>query len=200
MSNEASLCFVPKDNKKMSNGMRNTSRTPLTQEEIDFVKSQIKLIEADESVFVFNDEEHIAKSTCYDADKDKIFVTRNIFPDDTYGSSHPMDIMSVRAVLAREYYGHRHYKEEYLSADKYKKETVHHWEDECRASITAAKTAPNLTDKDRADLVQDAVYRAGECGYLLEMDEFMKAVVYGHFANEIKIPGKLTPLNFIREK
>lgn len=41
------------DDKEMSNGMRNTLKTPLNAQEINFVKSQIRQIQADENVFVF---------------------------------------------------------------------------------------------------------------------------------------------------
>lgn len=83
--------------------------------------------------------------------------------------------MSVGAVLAHEYYGHRTYRSEYLSDMEHGKgyHAIPLWQDECRASITAARTAPNLTEKDRSDLVLDAVYRAKEFGHLIEMDDFM---------------------------
>ena len=44
--------IVHADDKGMANGMRNTSKTPLTDEEIELVKKEIRRIEADESVFV----------------------------------------------------------------------------------------------------------------------------------------------------
>ena len=167
--------FISNERKDMANGMRDTSMTPLTQDEIKYVLSQVKRIEADESVFVFNDPVHITKSTCYSYTEDKIYVTRNVFPDDKYGSTHPRDVMSVAAVLAHEYYGHRTFKEEYLSDIQYGPEynTTPLWKDECRASITAAKIAPNLTEREKSDLVLDAIYRAKEFGHLIEMDDFM---------------------------
>ena len=153
--------LIEKQTKDMANGMRDMSRRPLSADEIDFVKSEIRRIEADESVFVFNDEDHQNGSTCYNFIDDKIYVTRNVFPDTKYGSTHPRDIMSVGAVLAHEYYGHRAHRQEYL--DDYKKGHAFHstpiWQDECRASIVAAKTAPNLTDIDTCNLVMDAIYR-----------------------------------------
>ena len=48
----------------MSQGHRDMSMTPLTNSEIDYVKSEIKRIRADESIFIFNDPEHIQGSTC----------------------------------------------------------------------------------------------------------------------------------------
>ena len=57
--------LIAKEDKDMSNGMRDMSRTPLTESEIQYIKSEIKRIQADESVFIFNDPEHIQSSTCY---------------------------------------------------------------------------------------------------------------------------------------
>ena len=107
--------LISANDKSMANGMRDTSKTPLSEHEIEFVKSEIQRIGADLSIFVFNDEEHISSSTCYSFIEDKIYVTRNVFPDEKYGSTHPRDLMSVGAVLAHEYFGHRAYRAEYLS-------------------------------------------------------------------------------------
>lgn len=158
--------LISTNDKDMANGMRDTSGTPLSESEIQYVKSEIQRIEADPSVFVFNDEEHLFSSTCYNFTEDKIYVTRNVFPDEKYGSTHPRDLMSVGAVLAHEYYGHKPYRDEYLldaenGADYH---TIPLWQDECRASINAAKTAPNLTDRDKCNLVMDAIYRAKDLG------------------------------------
>ena len=57
--------------KDMANGMRNTSKTPLSDSEIEYIKAEIQRIGADTSVFVCNDEEHIATSTCYNFVEDK---------------------------------------------------------------------------------------------------------------------------------
>jgi hypothetical protein len=192
------ISFKDKD---MANGMRDTSKKPLSEEEIDFVKSEIRRIGADESVFVFNDEEHLTLSTCYNFVEDKIYVTRNVFPDEKYGSTHPRDLMSVGAVLAHEYFGHRPYRDEYLGdmehGDDY--HTTPIWQDECRASINAAKTAQNLTDRDKSYLVMDAIYRAKEFGHLIEMDDFMKEVVYGYSNGEKNITHNITPINYVSE-
>ncbi|MCI5805097.1 MAG: hypothetical protein MR029_02075 [Clostridium sp.] len=193
--------LISTNDKNMANGMRNTSKTPLSESEIEYVKSEIQRIGADLSVFVFNDKEHLSVSTCYNFIEDKIYVTRNVFPDEKYGSTHPRDLMSVGAVLAHEYYGHRPYREEYLSdmahGDDY--HTTPLWQDECRASINAAKTAHNLTDRDKSNLVMDAIYRAKEFGHLIEMDDFMKEVVYGYSNGEKNISYNITPINYVSE-
>ena len=178
--------LIVQDDINMAKGMRDMSRTPLTNAEIVYVKSEIQKIGADENIFVFNDEEHIHSSTCYNFVEDRIYITRNIFPDTKYGSTHPRDLMSVGAVLAHEYYGHRTYREEYL-ADYIKDPRFHTteiWKDECRASITAAKTTPNLTEKDKRDLVMDAIYRAQEYSHRIEMDDFMKGSLWVYKGRE----------------
>ena len=101
------------DNYEFSRGMRNTGSSPLTEKEIEYVKQEINRIEADESVFVFNDKVH-HNGTCYCPEDDKVYITRNVFPDLKYGSDHPRDMLTVAAVLAHEYYGHRPNREEYL--------------------------------------------------------------------------------------
>lgn len=188
--------------KNMSNGHRDMSGRLLTESDIELIKSEIQRIGADLSVFVFNDENHIFGSTCYNFVEDKIYVTGNVFPDDKYGSIHPRDIMSIGAVLAHEYYGHRMYRQEYLD-DLAKGEDYHTtpiWQDECRASITAAKIAHNLTERDKCNLVLDAVYRAQEYGHLIEMDDFMKEVVYGYTSDERNISYNIGAINFISER
>ncbi len=194
--------IVHADDKGMANGMRNTSKTPLTDEEIELVKKEIRRIEADESVFVFNDPDHIADSTCYNFEDDKVYVTRNVFPDTKYGSVHPRDTMSIGAVLAHEYYGHRPNRGEYLDDWRKGKEyhTIPIWQDECRASLTAAQMAPGLTDIDRRDLVMDAVYRAREYGQLIEMNDFMKEAVYGYGNKERNFTGKIVQPNYVSEE
>lgn len=193
--------LISTNDKDMANGMRDTSKTPLSESEINYVKSEIQRIGADLSVFVFNDEEHLSSSTCYNFVEDKIYVTRNVFPDEKYGSTHPRDLMSVGAVLAHEYFGHRPYRGEYLSdmeqGDDY--HTTPIWQDECRASINAAKTAHNLTDRDKSNLVMDAIYRAKEFGHLIEMDDFMKEVIYGYSNGEKNISYNITPINYVSE-
>lgn len=194
--------LIAKKDKDMSNGMRDMSRTPLTESEIQYIKSEIKRIQADESVFIFNDPEHIQSSTCYNYVEDKVYVTRNVFPDLKYGSAHPRDIMSVGAVLAHEYYGHRTYRDEYMS-DREKGVNYHtteEWQDECRASITAAKSAPGLTQKDKSDLVMDAVYRADEYNHYIEMDGFMKEAVYGYTDEEKNIAYDVRRINYVSKE
>ena len=192
--------FISYTDKTMANGMRNLSHKPLTESEIEFVKNEIKRIKADETVFVFNDEDHINTGTCYNYTNDKIYVTKNVFPDDQYASIHPRDIMSVAAVLAHEYYGHRSFRNEYLNDLKINPDfhTTPIWQDECRASLYAAQFTPNLNQIERRDLIQDAIFRAKEYGQLIEMNSFMKEVLYG-YKNERSIVPQYEQPRYIDE-
>lgn len=187
--------------KEMSNGMRMSGNTPLDDSEIRIVEKAIREIEAEREIFVFNDPNHLS-NTCYNEFLDIVFVGRNVFPDIQYGSTHPRDIMSIRAVLAHEYYGHRTFRDEYLS--DYKKDiiTTPKWQDECRASISAAKLSPGLTQMDKSHLVLDAIKRAEEYGQWIKTDDFMKEVLYGYSnpEKERNIVPRLEPIVYVRAK
>ena len=64
--------LITANTKDLANGMRNTSKTPLTDTEIAFIKSEIQRIGADQSVFIFNNKNHLSSSTCYNFVEDKI--------------------------------------------------------------------------------------------------------------------------------
>ena len=150
-------------------GLRRSRLNILTEDEINYIKTEIKTeikqINADESKFLFNQ----GYRTGYLDEDDTITVRGDILPD-TY-SINPRDIMSVRAVLAHEYYGHRSYRGTALRKGS--------WNDEFRASYMAAKIAPGLSDDDRGELIIDAVKRANEAGVSIKHNAFMRRVLYG---------------------
>ena len=74
------------------------------------------------------------------------------------------------------------------------------WQDECRASINAAKTAHNLSERDKSNLVMDAIYRAKEYGHLIEMDDFMKEAVYGYTDEEKNIAYDVRRINYVSKE
>lgn len=150
----------------MANGLRKTPTHILTDNEIKSLKEDIKTIKADESVFVFN----TGICTSYVDKYDKIFVCGDVLSD--FNSQHPRDLMSSRAVLAHEYYGHRAYRGTKLEPQS--------WNDEFRASYMAAKNCPNLTDKDRQYLVLDALERAKENGVTIKNNDFIRSLLYGY--------------------
>ena len=148
-----------------ANGLRRSPFIELTENEILFVKEEINALGADMSVFRFNQ----GRSTSYVDDDDVIFIKGNIFPN--VSSAHPRDLMSVRAVLAHEYYGHRQFRNTAAKRSS--------WNDEFRASYSAAKTAPNLTKEDRRLLILDALQRAKDAGVKIIYNSFIRRVLYG---------------------
>ena len=146
-------------------GLRRSPFIPLTDEEINFLKDEIKAIEAEESVFEFVN----GRATSYRDETDKIYVKKDVFPD--LDSIHPRDLLSPRAVLAHEYYGHRANRNSSLDEGS--------WNDEFRASYMAALNTPNLSDKERAGLILDAIERAREAGVTIKYNEFMRRTLYG---------------------
>ncbi len=166
---------------RLAPGGRYSPYYQLTEEEIKFVIEELEAIDADRKDFVFNDLS--TKGTCFLPSDGKVHIKGNIFPDQY--STHPRDKMSVRAVLAHEYYGHRPYRAQYLQEDsetspeKVNKIVSRAWADEFRASYMAAKTAPNLSDEDRYYLIMDALSRAEEAGVAIQYNYFIRRVLYG---------------------
>ena len=169
------------DEKRTVAGSRRTPFYELTAEDIEFVKTEIEAINADKNDFVFNSS--VTKGTCFLASDGKVHIKGNIFPDEY--SSHPRDKLSVRAVLAHEYYGHRPYRKQYLKEDSdtspeaLNRIIAKAWADEFRASYMAAKNAPNLSDLDRTLLIQDSLSRAEEAGVTIKYNDFIRRVLYG---------------------
>ena len=151
---------------RKASGLRRSPHNILTNKEIASLKTDIAAIKADESVFLFNQGRH----TAYMEDADVIFVKGDVFPDNVY-SVHPRDMMSARAVLAHEYYGHRMYRGTILREGS--------WNDEFRASYMAALKAPGLSQQERSMLILDALERAKAAGVTIRWNSFMRRIVYG---------------------
>jgi len=150
------------------NGSRKSPYHDLSESEIESLKKDILSIDADLNIFVFNDDR--ANGTSYLDDIDVIVVRGNVLPDTSSGSAHPRDIMSARAVLAHEYYGHRKHRHTDLEPGDL--------EDEYRASRTAAEITPGLTTEERRHLVLDAMERKREMGVIPELDDFMRRILH----------------------
>ena len=88
-----------------------------------------------------------------------------------YKSAHPRDKMSQRSVLAHEYYRHRAYRGTKLNDGA--------WNDEFRASYSAAKNSPGLSDEDKIYLVLDALEIAKEKGVSVRYNKFIRGTLYG---------------------
>lgn len=161
-------------------GNRRTQFYTLSEDDIEIVKNEIKEIGANTDDFVFNS--NVTCGTCFLASDGKVHIRGNIFPDEY--SDHPRDRMSIRAVLAHEYYGHRPYRNQYIkedndtSPDALTRIMSHAWADEFRASYMAAKNAPNLSREDRMYLIQDALCRAEESGVTIKYNSFIRRILY----------------------
>jgi len=153
--------------REMASGLRKPSLTLLSEDEIAFIKLEIAAIDADESLFLFDSY----GNTGYLDELGYIRVGRNVFPDFDSDSTHPTDLMSERAVLAHEYYGHYKHKGTKLSKGS--------WNNEFRASYDAAKYSPGISDADRCFLIMDAMDRARTAGVAIKPNQFMKEVLFG---------------------
>ena len=171
----------PISEKQFAAGNRRSPFYELNKEEIEMIKSEIKAIGADPDDFVFNST--VTRGTCFLPSDGKIHIKGNIFPDEF--SNHPRDNLTVRAVLAHEYYGHRPYRLQYLKEDnetdpkQLERIFSNAWADEFRASYMAAKNAPNLSHNERAMLIRDALSRAEEAGVSIKYNNFIRRFLYG---------------------
>ena len=145
--------------------LRRSPLYELTDDEIEHLKAEIRMIGADESLFRFNS----GPQTSFKDSEHVIHVCMDVFPDKD--SLHPRSRMSERAVLAHEYFGH------YLFAPS--RFETGDWRDEMRASYIAAIRAPNLSDEDRSYLIQDAYERAKEHGVDIRYSRRAVEIVYG---------------------
>ena len=143
----------------------------LTAEEIEGLKKDIEAICAEVDIFRFNYEG--CARTSYLSKLDTVFVKGDVLPDMVFASPHPRDLMSARAVLAHEYYGHRPYRNAKFQMP------AGSWNDEFRASYMAAKNAPGLSCIDKFYLIHDALRRAGEAGVKIRHNSFIRGVIYG---------------------
>ena len=150
---------------RSARGLRRSPLVDLTDDEIEFLKSEIIALEADLSVFEFNQGD----TTGYYDEADIIVVKANVFPD--ICSTKSRDLMSPRAVLAHEYYGHR--------ASRGTKLARGSWNDEFRASYMAAQNAPNLSMSDRMHLIRDALDRAMEAGVAIRHNDTIRGILHG---------------------
>ena len=150
----------------MANGKRRDRSYILTDDDISYVTAEAEAIDIPSEVLNFNVGNQTGFSDFYGV----INIRGDIFPDES--SSHNRDTLSVRAVLAHEYYGHyKAYPSPYLPGD---------WRDEFHASYNAAVHTPNLSDTDRGKLMVDAYDRAREAGVILDYDTTARRLIYGY--------------------
>ena len=136
--------------RSLAMGMRKPAMTILNQDQIDEITKTAIELGIDPSILRFN----IGHQTgFFDIDR-TIRIRGDILPDPS--SKYARDRMSIKAVLAHEYYGHyMHHPSSFIAGD---------WRDEFRASYCGAINAPGLSDQERFDLMKDAYDRAEEAG------------------------------------
>ena len=152
--------------REMASGARKSYHIPLSEEDKQFILNEIDAIGADRNSFEFRD----FQPTAYSDSRNKIYISSSVFPS-TDGSLHPTDMLSVRATLAHEYYGHKSYRNTPLEKGS--------WNDEFRASYMAAKHCPGLTNEDRTMLINDAMQRARDAGVNIKSNAFIRRCLYG---------------------
>ena len=126
---------IIKSERNMANGLRTSPLHILTDSEISEIKTAASEIEIPENVLRFNEGTRTGFRDSYKI----IYIRGDVLPD--INSIHNRDLMSSRAVLAHEYYGHfLNYPSNFPADD---------WRDEFRASYDAAIKTPNLTDEEK---------------------------------------------------
>jgi hypothetical protein len=153
-------------NRNLASGYRNSNAYVLTEEDIEFLVEEIEIIDADVCKFSFNTGIY----TGYSDFDDTIHIKGDVFPD--LSGDTATDKMSVRAVLAHEYYGHYKFSPSEFKAGDYR--------DEMRASYIAAIITPNLSSEDRKLLMLDAYDKARLAGQYYEYSKKAKEIIYGY--------------------
>ena len=148
------------------NGQRRSRYYLLTEDDITHIKREAQAIGIPTEMLIFNKGDQ----TGFSDRLQKINIRGDIFPD--LSSEHNRDLLSERAVLAHEYYGHyKSYPSKYPVGD---------WRDEFEASYNAAINTPNLSTEDRARLMIDAYDRAREAGHPRNYDDVARRLIYGY--------------------
>ena len=150
----------------MSNGLRTSPFYILTKEEIESIKRDAKELDIPENILRFNQ----GNQTGFLDKNMKINVRGDILPDKS--SNIVRDILSQKAVLVHEYYGHyKNHPSQFRIGD---------WRDEFRASYCAAIYAPNLSGEERRLLMLDAYDRAREANVSVRYNKKARRLIYGY--------------------
>lgn len=145
-------------------GRRRSSWIELDRQEIARLKKEFIEIGGDPNRLKFNQ----GRRTGFVDETGDILVCGDVLP--LIEATHPRSVMSSRAALAHEL-GHMMHRGTKLA--------VGSWNDEFRASYWAAKNIPNLTNKERVHLIQDAIARTREAGVRIKYNQFMRSILYG---------------------
>lgn len=166
-------------------GLRTLSENKLSEEEMSEVIKAAESLDIPKTVLVFNDEQTImgVDGTGYRRDEDMIYITRDIFPDKSKQPLHARDLLSVRCMLAIEYYGRRKFC-------KKAPQVTMTWKDEVAIIVDTARFAPSLTDYERSIAYQYAGTVADEHGYALIRDAYGNSLFY----DDVTIQPEDTPI------
>lgn len=151
--------------RNFANGARGSNRRTLTDSEVKMVIAAANELSIPTEILTFD-----SRATGYSTISKKINVGGDVFPDEE--STNNRDRLSVKAVLAHEYYGHAAFPDSSYP--------IGHWADEFRASYHAALNAPGLSDEERASLMVDAYQRASEAGVKVRYTKSYRRLVYGY--------------------
>lgn len=150
----------------MANGMRKSPLNILDDKQIEKINQYADELHIPRNVLSYN----TGFQTGFSDRKKVINIRGDIFPDKT--SYNNRDLLSERAVLAHEYYGHmKHDPSNFEVGD---------WRDEFRASYSAAINAPGLSDEERRMLMLDAYDRAKEAGISAKYNKKARKLIYGY--------------------
>ncbi len=153
-------------NRGMANGNRVSPHHILIQDEIASIMNDADEIGIPTDILKFN----IGLQTGYSDLSNVIHIRGDVLPD--VSSVVNRDLLSQKAVLAHEYYGH------YLSNPS--KFRIGDWRDEFQASYKAAINTPNLSDAERRMLMLDAYNRAKEAGVVAKYNKKARMIIYGY--------------------
>lgn len=148
----------------MANGPRRGSRTIVTDQEQQLIRSFADELKIPQDLLSFNTGPY----TSYDDATNRINVRGDVFPSEF--AENPDSILSARCALAHEYYGH------YLHHSQF---SVGDWRDEFQASYRASLDAPSLSQNERILLMVDAFERARVAGASVELNSIARRVIYG---------------------
>lgn len=157
---------IMKTDRGMSNGLRTSPLHILSDEEKQKILQAADEIQVPKDILKFN----VGNQTGFSERYRMIHVRGDILPD--MYSTNVRDVLSARAVLAHEYYGH------YLNHPS--KFNIGDWRDEFRASYRAALDAPGLDDEERRMLMLDAYDRAREAGIPVKYNKMARRMIYGY--------------------
>lgn len=157
---------IIKIQRNMANGLRKSPQYILNEQDIQSVLKDAEILKIPKEVLLFNEGTQTGFSDRYKI----INIRGDVFPD--IESHYLRDRLSVKAVLAHEYYGHyQNHPSEFKIGD---------WRDEFRASYRAAIDAPGLSDEERGMLMIDAFDRAKEAGISVKYNNKARRIIYGY--------------------